>query len=87
MDYGSIEVAKAYLKGESIPDTEEEIRKKAYEKHKETGDFLAAHCFRLGKNYKNFTRENWAEVLQIEGRERMESNTAAYMACMHHGLL
>lgn len=88
MNYGSIKVAKMYLPdGTSVPEDEAEIRRLAYEAHRNTDEFLAAHSFRLSKNYTEFSRDEWAEVLRSEGAARITSNVAAYAACLHHGLL
>ena len=88
MDYSKIHIAKRVLEaaGIEIPESEEEIRRQAYEKLTQR-DFLAAHSIRLGKNYRDFTKQEWSEVIQISGIEAVNSNMAAFAICMHHGLI
>ena len=73
-------------RGVPLPQTNEEIRQAAYELLKEE-DFLAAHVCRLNKYYHDFTQDDWAEVLRLSGREKVEGNMAAFVACLSRGLL
>jgi len=88
MDYSRIAVAKRALEvaGIPVPISEEDIRKKAYE-YLVNKDFLAAHSIRLGKNYTEFTRDDWKEVIEKSGESAVKNNMAAFAACMRHGLL
>ena len=73
-------------RGVELPASDEEVRLLAYEQAKEE-DFLYAHQFRLKKPRQDFTRDDWQEILELSGRERVENNMAAYVACLAHGLL
>ena len=88
MDYSKIHIAERILEmaGIAIPESEGEIREKAYEQLVNR-DFLAAHSIRLGKGYRVFTKENWREVIQISGKDTVSANTGAYALCMKHGLI
>jgi len=89
MDYSKIHIAKKVLEVANIPvndESESEIRKKAYE-YLLQKDFLAAHSIRLSKDYRNFTTEDWEEVIKISGSSAVENNIAAYALCMKHGLI
>lgn len=88
MDYSNIAVATRALEvaGIPVPTSEEEIRRVAYE-YLEDRDFLAAHSIRLGRNYREFTRDDWVEVISLSGEVAVKSNIAAFIACLHHGLI
>jgi len=88
MDYSKIHIAKRVLEvaGLLVPATDEEIRKNAYE-YLATRDFLAAHQIRLGKNYSDFTEEDWQEVIRLSGKEKVRDNMGASACCMRYGLM
>lgn len=84
------EQAKKYLQiqGVSLPKTDEEIRAKAaYDLLKKDGDFIAAHQFRLNKHRENFTRDDWQQIIEMSGIDRVKRNIAGFTACLWHGLL
>ena len=88
MNYSKIHIAKKVLEVANIPvndESESEIRKKAYE-YLLQKDFLAAHSIRRGKNYRDFTLEDWKEVLKISGSAAVKNNIAAYALCKKHGI-
>ena len=88
MDYSRITVAKRVLEvaGIPVPTSEEDIRKEAYG-YLVGKDFLAAHSIRLGKNYTDFTRDDWKGVVEKSGENAIRRNMAVYAACMKYGLL
>lgn len=83
-----LELAKRYLtrKGIAIPESDEEILKVAFDAAKEE-DFIQAHQFRLNKIRPEFTKEDWATILEISGKEKVTNNMAGLMACLSHGLI
>lgn len=88
MDYSKIHIAKRVLEvtGIVVPESESEIRNKAYEQLGQK-DFLAAHSIRLGKDYRAFTKEEWQEVIRISGKDAVNDNMAAFAICMKYGLI
>ncbi len=88
MNYSSITIAKRALEvaGIPVPNTEKEIREKAYE-YLSDKDFLAAHSIRLGKNYTEFTRDDWKGVIEKSGESTVRNNMAAFGTCMRQGLI
>jgi hypothetical protein len=83
-----IDLAKKFLnrKGIAIPESDEEILKAAFEAAKEE-DFIQAHQFRLNKIRSEFTKDDWASILDLSGKEKVTDNMAGMMACLSHGLI
>jgi len=88
MDFSKIRIAKRVLEvaGIPIPDNEDEIREKAYQ-YLLKKDCISAHAIRLGKNLQEFTRDDWRNVIQTCGKEKIMNNIGAFKACLMHGLL
>ncbi|MBP6942802.1 MAG: hypothetical protein KBB55_02040 [Candidatus Buchananbacteria bacterium] len=88
MDYSSIETVKTVLTRRNIPIpvNEEEARQKAFEALLEM-DFLLAHSIRLGRNYREFTDDQWRDVIQISGEKAVREDTRALIICVQMGIL
>lgn len=88
MDYSRIGLARRILEraGVPIPESEEAIRKEASELLKDK-DFLGASSIRLGKNYSDFTRTDWKQIIEEFGENAVRSNIAAFAICLRLGLI
>ena len=88
MDYSRIAIAERVLEVACIPipASEEAIRKQAYD-YLVSKDFVAAHSIRLRKNYTEFTRDDWREVINISGKDAVRKNIGALANCMKYGLM
>ncbi len=84
----SVALARKLLqkRGEKVPVSDQEARKAIYEVLIKE-DFLAAHSFRLGRNRHEFTKDDWLSILELSGKDKIESNIAALVACSQHGLI
>jgi hypothetical protein len=69
-----------------IPETDAAVLQAAYEALKEE-DFIQAHIFRLNKERQDFTKEDWASILELSGEKKCRQNIAAFMACLSRGLI
>ena len=69
-----------------VPVSDQEVRDAIYEVLIKE-DFLVAHSFRLGRDRHEFTKDDWLSILKLSGRDKIESNMAAFVACTQHGLI
>lgn len=67
-DCSKIHTVNVFLtrRGVPIPATEAATRQKAFEEMLNK-DFLLAHSLRLGLNYRDFTDDQWRDVIRISG--------------------
>ena len=88
MEMDFVATAKKILanSGKPVPTDETALLMAAYEQVKDA-DFILAHSVRLNKERVNFTKEDWQQILQMSGVEQVEGNMAAFVACVHYGLL
>ena len=88
VDYSSMESVIIALSRRNIPIPEDEAiaRKIAYKALLEM-DVMMAHSLRLSRYYRDFTADQWREVIAISGEEAVRNHVRALRFCTEQGVI